>query len=406
MKELKIELEARERCATELPKKRELTRSEPYTTEGLVFISTLACPCCGGKHFPNKCNIVTNVATRKRLLQVRKSCFICTREGHVSRDCKSKRTCYRCKGMHHTSICDRSREVRSESIRLRDRDKGHEIEGGNSKKDKGKEQSNGKDITTASTIIFGDKILLQTAKVRLKKSFSEGGVTCKLLLDSGSQRTYVTKRICDIIKANKKEKCRLSTGTFGGACSEMRTHDIVEVTVKGKVAPAEMVTNAVVVDSIYRPIQNQMVRSCKQLYKHLQPLMLADYSKDNKNVEIDILAGIDYYWNVVTGSVIRGREGPIAIHTIFGYALSGPLNNENRNHLQASTNTNMVTCTSSKTTENMLEPHHKGEDELSTMVEKFLKLESLGIETEKTQQTRTEAPIRFTGEKYEVELPW
>ena len=29
------------------------------------------------------------------------------KRGHYSRDCKGKRTCFQCKGRHHTSICER-----------------------------------------------------------------------------------------------------------------------------------------------------------------------------------------------------------------------------------------------------------------------------------------------------------
>ena len=56
-------------------------------------------------HFPDGCNIVTNANTRKKMLHCQSRCFVCTKKGHNFKYCKSKRTCFRCKGPQHTSIC-------------------------------------------------------------------------------------------------------------------------------------------------------------------------------------------------------------------------------------------------------------------------------------------------------------
>ena len=37
-----------------------------------------------------------------------------------------------------------------------------------------------------------------------------------------------------------------------------------------------------------------------------------------------MLIGSDYYWELVTGGVSRGAQGPTAIHTKLGWVLSGP----------------------------------------------------------------------------------
>ena len=40
---------------------------------------------------------------------------------------------------------------------------------------------------------------------------------------------------------------------------------------------------------------------------------------------MDILIEADQYWELVTGEVRRGNSGPVAIHTKFGWVLSGPI---------------------------------------------------------------------------------
>ena len=58
---------------------------------------------------------------------------------------------------------------------------------------------------------------------------------------------------------------------------------------------------------------------------HLAGLELADSSYDHNQLEIDILIGLDHYWKLTTGDVVRGKSGPTAIGTSLGWVLSGPI---------------------------------------------------------------------------------
>ena len=62
-------------------------------------------------------------------------------------------------------------------------------------------------------------------------------------------------------------------------------------------------------------------------YTHLQGLDLADTcSSSNHQGGIDVLIGSDYYWQIVTGDVVSGESGPVAMNSIFGWLVSGPIN--------------------------------------------------------------------------------
>ena len=57
---------------------------------------------------------------------------------------------------------------------------------------------------------------------------------------------------------------------------------------------------------------------------HSQGLELADASiveGDQQNTAVSI--GSDYYFDVVSGDIIRGESGPIAVRNMFGWILSG-----------------------------------------------------------------------------------
>ena len=52
---------------------------------------------------------------------------------------------------------------------------------------------------------------------------------------------------------------------------------------------------------------------------------LADYDLSGNNGKIDIVIGSDHYWDVASGDIIRETSGPVAIKSIFGWLLSGPI---------------------------------------------------------------------------------
>ena len=61
-------------------------------------------------------------------------------------------------------------------------------------------------------------------------------------------------------------------------------------------------------------------------YPSFLELDLADYNTaSNSNDDIDVLIGSDYYWDVITGHVIRESNGLAAVSSKFGWLVSGPV---------------------------------------------------------------------------------
>jgi hypothetical protein len=62
-------------------------------------------------------------------------------------------------------------------------------------------------------------------------------------------------------------------------------------------------------------------------YPSFLELDLADYNTaTNSHDDIDVLIGSDYYWDVITGHVIRESNGLAAVRK-FGWLVSGPVQN-------------------------------------------------------------------------------
>jgi hypothetical protein len=57
------------------------------------------------------------------------------------------------------------------------------------------------------------------------------------------------------------------------------------------------------------------------LYPHLQYLQLSDLNileGRQSDSSIDILIGADYYFDILTGEMVRGESGPVAVNSDFG----------------------------------------------------------------------------------------
>lgn len=55
----------------------------------------------------------------------------------------------------------------------------------------------------------------------------------------------------------------------------------------------------------------------------MKNLQLADDQEGPEDIQM--LIGLDNYWRVITGGTIRGKDGPVAVASKFGYILSGPV---------------------------------------------------------------------------------
>ena len=79
----------------------------------------------------------------------------------------------------------------------------------------------------------------------------------------------------------------------------------------------------VFVEAICSPVicaylTNQNCRFVSKRYSHLQGLNLADKSPDGSKT-IEILVGLDYYFEFITGEIVKGKFGePVASKPSFG----------------------------------------------------------------------------------------
>ena len=107
----------------------------------------------------------------------------------------------------------------------------------------------------------------------------------------------------------------------------------------------------------------------------LSELELADHHNATSNQSHnDVLVGSDFYWSLVTGEIIHTEGGLIAACSTLGWLISGPVETSSTRKL---IHTHAHLAISCFTESNFSE---SPDDQLVTMLKKFWKIETLGIE--------------------------
>ena len=133
--------------------------------------------------------------------RIKECCYICLRDGQDANDClKRDSRCYYCKQLfhHHRSLCPQKfRTSHRESAKL-----GDEVP-----------TEDGIEYTESSLISSGEMILMQTARAGTKSTTLGCRHSTRLLLDSDSQRTYITESLAKKmnLKMGKMDEIMIET---------------------------------------------------------------------------------------------------------------------------------------------------------------------------------------------------
>lgn len=153
-----------------------------------------------------------------------------------------------------------------------------------------------------------------------------------------------------------------------------------------------------VVPQICEPLTAQPINICTEKFDHLSQLDMADSSDGKTAVDIEMLIGADYHWDLTIGHTRRGDSGPVAIHTKLGWVLSGPAPTVAKDHCS----TNLMTVHNADVT-----TQTSSISNLDNILQSFWQLESLGIkDIDNNVLTEFDKNIQFKDGRYEVSLPW
>ncbi|XP_057379622.1 uncharacterized protein LOC130701716 [Daphnia carinata] len=293
----------------------QLTPNRP--TKQVLFASShpvkkKLCPYCSGEHYPTQCSEVRGPEERAKVAKVKKLCLNCLHAGHTNiKDCPSRYRCQRCQQPHHTSLHLDKNTSTNFLAKPSSTHTGCLLNKIHSK------------IVAAIKTSSMPFVFLKTA-VATVCSHSKSQLA-NLLIDDGSQLTFITTRLANILRLHPIRRVLLSLSGFQGLSGgylDPSYYDVVQFWLNGLNGDRVQI-QAVVLETIVEPLEDPY-RTILSTLPHLQDLHLAHPPTTNTPFTVDILIGADSYWSIVEDGNIHGT-GPTAVSSFIGYLVSGPL---------------------------------------------------------------------------------
>ncbi|KRX53725.1 hypothetical protein T09_8680, partial [Trichinella sp. T9] len=333
------------------------------------------CPFCEGKHKGAVCEKFTRADRPRRMVMARSKgvCFKCLEAGHLAKNCRENRTCAvdGCEQTHHELL-------HSSTPR---------------------ESANRSDPSSVQRGMLakgnGKGALLQIVRAR---AYGPDGthavVNC--LLDTGAQVSFVRKDIAEALGLTGfYEKVRLES--VGGSLVPQRRLRRVEFSL-GADSIADQPAlrrrvEALAIPRICGKIPHSMSCSLSNKDKDAAQTEVGQQSKPQRPLTIDVLIGVDHYYDFVTGRMKRNATGSIALETLLGWIICG------KPHSGPSEEARVLLT--------------KVEEPTDAALRKFWEIEAMGITPEDNvasedtrMMERFEKSLSFNGERYQVGLLW
>ena len=163
-----------------------------------------------------------------------------------------------------------------------------------------------------ATILYADQlnqaILLQTAQATLWNPKNGKEVRANVILDLGSQRSYVTRTLANRLHLRAFGTKRRAILTFGSAKEQHENCELVKVIIV-TTDDTKMEAKLLVIPLICETLNRPSLRWCVDTYPHLKGLQLAD-TDEADHFEPEVLIGSDFYWELITAEMILSKNGP------------------------------------------------------------------------------------------------
>ncbi|UYV83547.1 hypothetical protein LAZ67_23001438 [Cordylochernes scorpioides] len=253
------------------------------------------CAFCERDHESTKCEFAENLTLEDKLGKLKKkgACFRCLKYGHLSKFCKVKTSCTSCGELRHSRIMCPRKNQNATPARGMMRDE---------------------TLTNLTTPV----VLLPTLRVTIRGKCKER--MGRILIDTGSQRSYVLQNTAEEMgyECSKKESLRHSL--FGGSNTELYEHGVYDIRLSNLDGSYgcnfEALSQDVICDSVPRVHQGKWMHD---LSAH--DIELTDLHRG----PLEILIGADIAGKLLTGEHRILPSGLVAVQTRLGWTLMGKI---------------------------------------------------------------------------------
>lgn len=359
---------------------------KPKTFHATASSGALQCVFCKENHYIHNCKQFAKLPIDERysFVQGNSLCFNCLIPNHTVFKCKQRTTCQICKRKHH-SLLHREKKQSNEEKQVTTATIEDHI------------QTNQEEMHTKVTGHVanreqpGQSILLATALVDVTSSSGQSHVF-RALIDQGSEASFVTARVVELLGLKRTEISGVVSGVGEG--NHVSLKHLVDLHIKSRYDHNFSLTvNAYVLRSLTRRLPAREVRG--YIWPQLKDIQLADPTF-NVPGRIDILLGADVFSKIIDVGLMRGPGDVVAQRSHLGWILSG--------------NMNVIPCRS----QNITSLHIiRQVEEDNNLLRKFWELETdlhttkrvWSKDEEKCEEIYKTTTTRHTSGRYEVHLP-
>ncbi|XP_053691865.1 uncharacterized protein LOC128740351 [Sabethes cyaneus] len=289
------------------------------------------CKICGEMHRHFECPVFAkmHVSDRKTKVKQLRICFNCLRPGHCAKDCSSKRTCSKCQRRHHTLLHEDFQAKPSETETLSEKESCSIVAEASA-------SPNVFPSTSATPCSCNHShtvktAMLLTAVVSLESADSQS-IPCRVMLDSGSQVSFLSEAIANRLMISREPVYVPITG-IGGAKIYARE----KLTVKIYSRCSNFSTD---VECLVVPKVTSIIPSVKidvSSWPIPAGLQLADPTFHVPS-KIDMLIGASKFFTLLKSGQIFLDDGLPELHeTHLGWVFSGEFHTETSNAVLAHT---------------------------------------------------------------------
>lgn len=278
------------------------------TAYGIVAGQISGCLFCNKAHASQDCFKAQKLTVSERKDKVREKnhCFACLKPNHTAKNCKTSVKCILCGRRHHVIMCS-------------------EIETRGKKEEaKAATETENESIqsTLTSQIVCSPNVLLMTCLVKIKGSRDETRI-CRVLYDTGSHLTRVRSSAVKSLGHRPIKEKHLRIVVYGGGVITA-PHSLFNLEIESTDGKVKRNIEAYDERTLCGAILPRIPKGpwLEELSK--KGIRFNDF--ESQSNEVDVIVGSQYFQKFLTGCRVVSKYGYTAVETVFGWTLTGALN--------------------------------------------------------------------------------
>ena len=157
------------------------------------------------------------------------------------------------------------------------------------------DDKNKKTSTLLTNAIKNREIILQSAVVSLKNPSTQKDFEAKIILDAGSQCSYISQKVRRYLNLKTIRTEEISIDSFGEQSTELKQYDLVALNISTKSTMDKGKVRALDVKRLCNRLKGHSINLNPLKYPKLNQLKFVNDCEHDNDIEVGVLIGLDHY---------------------------------------------------------------------------------------------------------------